>query len=63
MRLVITENVTLDGVVEATDGWSPAGDDEEVDNSDSGRARLGHPPSSPVSCAWPKRRPSAPALS
>ena len=35
MRLVITENITLDGVVEATDGWfAPAGDDEEVDNSD-----------------------------
>ena len=35
MRLVITENVTLDGVVEATDGWfAPAGDDEQVDNSD-----------------------------
>ena len=35
MKLVITENITLDGVVEATDGWfAPAGDEVDVDNSD-----------------------------
>ena len=35
MKLVITENITLDGVVEATGGWfAPAGDEEDVDNSD-----------------------------
>jgi dihydrofolate reductase len=34
--LVATENITLDGVIEATDGWfAPAGDERsEVDNSD-----------------------------
>jgi dihydrofolate reductase len=35
VKLVITENITLDGVVEATGGWfTPAGDEEAVDNSD-----------------------------
>ena len=35
MKLVITENITLDGVVEATDGWfAPAGDEAGVDTSD-----------------------------
>jgi dihydrofolate reductase len=34
MELVITENITLDGVIDATGGWfAPAGD-EEVDTSD-----------------------------
>ena len=33
-RLVVTENITLDGVIDASEGWfSPAGD-EEVDRSD-----------------------------
>jgi dihydrofolate reductase len=33
-KLVVTENVTLDGVIDASEGWfSPAGD-EEVDQSD-----------------------------
>jgi hypothetical protein len=33
-QLVVTENVTLDGVIDASEGWfSPAGD-EEVDRSD-----------------------------
>ncbi len=33
-QLVVTENVTLDGVIDASEGWfSPAGD-EEVDQSD-----------------------------
>jgi hypothetical protein len=33
-KLVVTENVTLDGVIDASEGWfSPAGD-EEVDRSD-----------------------------
>jgi dihydrofolate reductase len=35
-RLVVTENITLDGVIDAADGWfAPAGDDGDVDNSDS----------------------------
>jgi dihydrofolate reductase len=34
-RLIITENITLDGVIEATEGWfAPAGADAEVDRSD-----------------------------
>jgi dihydrofolate reductase len=33
-KLVVTENITLDGVVDASEGWfAPAGD-EEVDQSD-----------------------------
>jgi dihydrofolate reductase len=33
-RLVVTENITLDGVIDASEGWfSPVGD-EEVDQSD-----------------------------
>ena len=33
-KLVVTENITLDGVIDASEGWfSPAGD-EEVDQSD-----------------------------
>jgi dihydrofolate reductase len=33
-KLIVTENITLDGVIDARDGWfSPAGD-EEVDQSD-----------------------------
>jgi dihydrofolate reductase len=33
--LIVTENITLDGVIEATEGWfNPAGDDAEVDQSD-----------------------------
>ncbi len=35
MKLVVTENITLDGVVEATDGWfAPAGDEPGADTSD-----------------------------
>ncbi len=35
--LIITQNITLDGVIEATEGWfGPAG--EEVDESDMERA-------------------------
>lgn len=34
-KLVVTENVTLDGVIEATGGWfNPAGDEGDVDYSD-----------------------------
>lgn len=34
-ELVVTENITLDGVIDATEGWfAPAGDDAEVDQSD-----------------------------
>jgi dihydrofolate reductase len=37
--LIITENITLDGVVEATDNWfGPAGSPSEVDQSDHERA-------------------------
>jgi dihydrofolate reductase len=33
--LIVTENITLDGVIEATEGWfAPAGDDSESDRSD-----------------------------
>lgn len=34
-KLVVTENITLDGVIEAIGGWfGPAGDEAEIDNSD-----------------------------
>jgi hypothetical protein len=34
-RLIITENITLDGVIDATEGWlAPAGAGDEVDQSD-----------------------------
>jgi dihydrofolate reductase len=34
-ELIVTENITLDGVIEATSGWfSPAGDEGDVDSSD-----------------------------
>jgi dihydrofolate reductase len=33
--LIVTENITLDGVIDAAGGWfNPAGDDAEVDRSD-----------------------------
>jgi dihydrofolate reductase len=33
--LIVTENITLDGVIEATEGWfDPAGADSDVDQSD-----------------------------
>jgi dihydrofolate reductase len=33
--LIVTENITLDGVIEATEGWfAPAGDDDAADQSD-----------------------------
>ena len=36
--VIITENITLDGVVEATDNWfGPAGSPSEVDQSDHER--------------------------
>jgi dihydrofolate reductase len=35
MQLVVTQNITLDGVIEATGGWfSPAGEEEAVDVAD-----------------------------
>ncbi|CAN5718451.1 dihydrofolate reductase family protein [soil metagenome] len=35
MQLVVTQNITLDGVIEATGGWfAPAGEETDVDNSD-----------------------------
>lgn len=34
-ELIVTENITLDGVIEATGGWfEPAGDDAEIDQTD-----------------------------
>ena len=34
-KLVVTENITLDGVIEGTEGWfDPAGDDGDADQSD-----------------------------
>ena len=36
MQLVVTQNITLDGVIEATGGWfAPAGDETDIDNSDT----------------------------
>jgi dihydrofolate reductase len=33
--LIVTENITLDGVIDATEGWfNPAGDEAEIDQSD-----------------------------
>jgi dihydrofolate reductase len=33
--LIVTENITLDGVIDATEGWfAPSGDDADVDESD-----------------------------
>ena len=34
MELVVTENMTLDGVIDATEGWFEPAGDEEVDESD-----------------------------
>ena len=44
--LIVTENITLDGVIDATEGWfDPAGGEDDVDQSDveaafGNRARL-----------------------
>lgn len=39
MKLVLTENITLDGVVEATGGWfAPAGDEADVDSTPTSKA-------------------------
>jgi hypothetical protein len=38
-ELIVTENITLDGVVEATDNWfGPTGSPSEVDQSDHEQA-------------------------
>ncbi len=43
MQLVVTQNITLDGVIEATGGWfAPAGDETDVDNSDIETTLRGH---------------------
>ena len=34
MKLVVTENITLDGVIEATDGWFTPAEGEDADMSD-----------------------------
>ena len=34
MELVLTENITLDGVIDVTGGWFDPTTDEEVDESD-----------------------------
>jgi len=34
MELVLTENITVDGVIDATGGWFDPATDEEVDESD-----------------------------
>jgi dihydrofolate reductase len=34
LELVVTENITLDGVIDATEGWFDPAGDEGVDNSD-----------------------------
>jgi len=33
-ELIVTQNITLDGVIEATDGWFDPSGEEEVDQSD-----------------------------
>jgi dihydrofolate reductase len=34
-KLVVTQNITLDGVIDATEGWfDPAGEDDQTDTSD-----------------------------
>ncbi len=34
-QLIVTQNITLDGVIDAAEGWfSPSGDDEAIDQSD-----------------------------
>ena len=41
-KLVVTENITLDGVIDASEGWfAPAGD-EEIDHSDMIAATAEH---------------------
>lgn len=37
-KLVVTENITLDGVIDASEGWFTAAGDEEVDQSDLNEA-------------------------
>ncbi len=35
MKLVVTENITLDGVIDASEGWfAPEGDEDDIDTSD-----------------------------
>ena len=42
-KLVVTENITLDGVIDASEGWfDPAGDREEDDQSDILAVLRGH---------------------
>ena len=41
--LIVTENITLDGVIDAAEGWfAPGGDDGEVDQSDLEAATREH---------------------
>ena len=43
MSLIVTENITLDGVIDATEGWfAPSGDEADVDNSDIEAVVQGH---------------------
>ena len=37
-KLVVTENITLDAVIDASEGWFAPADDEEVDQSDLNEA-------------------------
>lgn len=37
-RLVVTENITVDGVIDATEGWFEPAGDEEVDQADLNEA-------------------------
>ena len=32
--LIVTQNITLDGVIDASEGWFAVADDPEVDRSD-----------------------------
>ena len=37
-KLVVTENITLDGVIDASNGWFAPSGEEDVDQSDLNRA-------------------------
>ena len=45
-KLVVTENMTVDGVIDAAEGWfARAGDAADVDSSDIEATLREHPPS------------------
>ena len=49
--LIVTENITLDGVIEATEGWfAPAGDESGVGSSPTSRRRSASSARRPMPC-------------